>query len=620
MLIKYKLALNATLSIFTILVMLFLINFLSSALQKDINLITNIAEIETDILQLRRNEKDFLARNDLKYLDKFVQRMSRIESELTTLQKDLDSIDIETAEVQALQAILSEYKKHFIAIVDSRKIIGLTPKSGLYGELRQAVHNVEEQVGHNNYQALSQMLQLRRNEKDFMLRIDDKYVQRFQDNIKKLEMIINESQFSSSQQASLITSIDIYQKAFLALVQEQKHIGYNAEQGLQKEMRSTVHLVDQKALDLKEKITLALELYISNTQTVIYGIGIIAILLIAFLSWFIIRNIILAINSIQRTMLMVAAQDDLSIFIQPKNTNDELADIASAFNHVLENFKKLISSVNTSVNNVTNVSQSLTENIVNTNTGVQSQLQETDMVATAVTEMLATIEEIAENTNDAANKAQQTSENSGKGKQEVDVTISQIHTLTEKLITSESVVQELARDGENIGSVLDVIRAIAEQTNLLALNAAIEAARAGEQGRGFAVVADEVRTLASRTQASTKEIETIIAALQNRTKNIVTLIGECNHEGEESRLKAAEAGKALDAINDNVLDILNMNTSIATAVEQQNAVAAEVNRHVVSIRDVAQDSSESALKNEQINNELVEQANSLAKQTKKFTI
>ena len=143
------------------------------------------------------------------------------------------------------------------------------------------------------------------------------------------------------------------------------------------------------------------------------------------------------------------------------------------------------------------------------------------MVATAVTEMVATVDEIANNTNAAASKAETTNNNAIIGKEGVTQTIAKIDQLSEKLKESESIVQELAKDSHTIGSVLDVIRGIAEQTNLLALNAAIEAARAGEQGRGFAVVADEVRTLASRTQDSTQEIETIItlAALHALTQS-----------------------------------------------------------------------------------------------------
>ncbi len=215
-------------------------------------------------------------------------------------------------------------------------------------------------------------------------------------------------------------------------------------------------------------------------------------------------------------------------------------------------------------------------------------MQQTDLVATAVTEMVATVDEIATNTREAAHKAELTNTNADKGKVGVGQTIAQIGQLSDKLLDSENVVKELEKESITIASVLDVIRGIAEQTNLLALNAAIEAARAGEQGRGFAVVADEVRTLASRTQDSTQEIETIIGLLQKRTQQIVTLMAQCRNQGEESAEQANSTGVMLDQITQDVALIMDMNSAIATAIQEQSTVASEVNQHVVMIRDVTE--------------------------------
>ncbi len=234
--------------------------------------------------------------------------------------------------------------------------------------------------------------------------------------------------------------------------------------------------------------------------------------------------------------------------------------------------------------------------------------------------MVATVDKIANNTTEAANKAQATHYNAEKGKSGIDTTIIHIEQLSAKLLASEDVVNELAKDSDTIGSVLDVIRGIAEQTNLLALNAAIEAARAGEQGRGFAVVADEVRTLASRTQDSTQEIETIISSLQARTKQIVTHMADCRIQGQNSAAQASSAGQMLEEITTDVSKIMDMNTAIAYSIKEQSSVAAEVNQSVLMIRDVAGQSGKSATENKQTSEELSLQANILNKEVNSFSV
>ncbi|WP_019615926.1 methyl-accepting chemotaxis protein [Psychromonas ossibalaenae] len=619
MLIKHKLIINVTVSILSMLVMLLLINYSSSSLQKDITLAQGIGKIESNTLQLRRHEKDFLARKDSKYLDRFNEGIAVLNDELSHLTNNLTALGISNAEALKLHNILGEYQTHFTNVVDTQKRIGFDPKSGFYGRLRQAVHSAEQAIGEDDFQALSLMLTLRRNEKDYMLRIDDKYVTKFQGNFKKLKNVIRRGYLPDTQKTIINNALEVYQNAFLALVKEQKILGYNSNEGLQKKMRASVHQVDAVLNSLVSKTNEAVVEYVSSINKLTYAVFSIALILSTIIGWFLGRSILSAITLIKDSMQEVADTNNLTISVNSK-TNDELAVMANAFNHMISNFQHLIISVNQSVGSVNQATDTLAQNIIQANEGVDSQMQETDMVATAVTEMVSTIEEIASNTTDTADKAQQTNTNAGKGKVGVDATIAQIGVLSDKLSESESVVNKLAEDSVTIGTVLDVIRGIAEQTNLLALNAAIEAARAGEQGRGFAVVADEVRTLASRTQESTKEIENIISSLQSRTTNIVQLMTECRNEGQESAVQAGEAGQMLEEINNDVVSIMDMTNAIATAIQEQSAVASEVNRHVVSIRDVAEAASDSASQNEQMSEELSQQATVLTKEISTFTI
>jgi methyl-accepting chemotaxis protein len=331
------------------------------------------------------------------------------------------------------------------------------------------------------------------------------------------------------------------------------------------------------------------------------------------------RSIISGITQLKDTMNRVAETQNLSLVVNT-SSNDEIGEMATVFNNMLGSFRDLITSVNLSVSTVNEATDSLSRNIHIANSGVDSQIQQTDMVATAVTEMVATVDEIANNTNAAASKAEATNNNAISGKEGVTQTIAKIDELSEKLRESENIVQELAKDSHTIGSVLDVIRGIAEQTNLLALNAAIEAARAGEQGRGFAVVADEVRTLASRTQDSTQEIETIISSLQGRTKEIVSHMAICRTQGQDSADQASSAGKMLEEITHDVSTIMEMNTAIATAIQEQSTVASEVNKHVVEIRDVAEQAGQISNQNAEMSEELSRQASVLNNEVSQFKV
>ena len=619
MLIKHKLLLSTAVSILGMLFMLFLLNYSNTSIQKNANLKNQITSINMMVFQLRRDEKDFLSRKDLKYTESFNNVINEIQQQLNSIETNLNEVGIDQKDALRLSDVIAQYQKHFQAIVETKKRIGLTPTTGLYGNLRKAVSNTEKLIGDNNFNQLSQMLQLRRNEKDFMLRHDLKYRDRFLTNYDAFYNFLSKSQFKVDHNNNIKLSLEPYKAAFILLIDEEVKFGLTSKQGLQKEMRSTIHQVDEMVNKLTTSVDDASQKHMNLVSTITYTLFSLSIIASTLLSLFIAQTIMKGISNIKDSMLKVSQTNDLTIKIQSLN-KDELGDMGNAFNTMLTSFQSLISSVNKSVASVNQTTQTLFNNIEEANAGVESQMQETDMVATAVTEMVATIEEIASNTTDAADKAQQTTQNATQGKEDVSSTIKQISLLTQQLVESEAVAKALAEDSVAIGSVMDVIRSIAEQTNLLALNAAIEAARAGEQGRGFAVVADEVRTLASRTQDSTLEIETIISTLQARTTNIVELMTKCKTEGEHSATRASQASAILDQINSDVFGIMDMSTSIAAAIQEQTAVATEVSKHIISIRDVTENTSKSSSQNESMSQALSSQATQLSDQVKRFIV
>jgi methyl-accepting chemotaxis protein len=251
---------------------------------------------------------------------------------------------------------------------------------------------------------------------------------------------------------------------------------------------------------------------------------------------------------------------------------------------------------------------------------MELQFTESDMVATSGAEMQATVADISQNTQLATTTANKTGEMARAGSIEVDQTVANISELANQLKNALTQIEKLEQDSQLIGSVSDAIRGIADQTNLLALNAAIEAARAGEQGRGFAVVADEVRTLAMRTQESTSEIETIISSLQLSTETIVGVVNQCYQNGIACSEQAQRAGESLGLIASHVEEVVGMNSQISTSLKEQDAVATEMSKHVIKIRDIASESQERAATNADASKGIAKQAEILHQEIAHYKI
>ncbi|KQO34855.1 chemotaxis protein [Pseudomonas sp. Leaf83] len=279
---------------------------------------------------------------------------------------------------------------------------------------------------------------------------------------------------------------------------------------------------------------------------------------------------------------IAAGEGDLTRRL-PVTSTDELGQLAGSFNRFVEKVHGLVRQIVEMTGQLTELVGQVSEQAQRSEQAMGQQRHETDQVATAINEMSAAAHEVAKSAQNAAEAAQQTDREGQAAKSVVDGSIQRIHSLVEDIRSSGVSLDSLQQDVQSIVSVLDVIRSIAEQTNLLALNAAIEAARAGEAGRGFAVVADEVRALASRTQQSTQEIQGMIDRLQQGTQQSVTSMRRSSDAGELTSEQANKAGESLDAIAQLIATINAMNAQIASAAEEQTAVAEEINRSVHQI-------------------------------------
>ena len=291
----------------------------------------------------------------------------------------------------------------------------------------------------------------------------------------------------------------------------------------------------------------------------------------------------------------------------------EMDWVGSSFNNFVKKIAKTVDDIGHTSDQLASASQELSLISTETEQGVERQQQETTQVATAMEEMTATVQEVARNAVNASEAAKKAETEAVKSKQVVDQTVDAINTLASEVETAGNVIHELEADSESIGEVLSVIQGIAEQTNLLALNAAIEAARAGEQGRGFAVVADEVRTLASRTQNSTQEIQKTIERLQSRARKAVKVMENSQKQASVSVEQATSAGEVISSINVRIGTINDMNNHIASAAEEQSVVAEEINRNINNISVVSEQSSNGASKTSNACNELQALADQLRK-------
>ncbi len=308
----------------------------------------------------------------------------------------------------------------------------------------------------------------------------------------------------------------------------------------------------------------------------------------------IIKNVVTPIQAMAKQFIALAhGNGDLTIAMSEQG-GDEIADVNRGFNLFVNKIRRSMQQIMDSSQQLNSATSKLSKISSSTSKNLSLQQQETEQVATAMNEMVATVQEVARNVSDASQSAEAANREAANGKQIVSASIKEINALANEVRQAAEVMARLEKDSDNIGGVLNVIKEIADQTNLLALNAAIEAARAGEQGRGFAVVADEVRTLASRTQKSTQEIQKMIDSLQGGAREAVSVMERGQKRAESSVEQANNAGAALELITAAVATITHMTAQIASAAEEQNAVVEEVNGNIGNISNMSQETNSSA--------------------------
>lgn len=343
------------------------------------------------------------------------------------------------------------------------------------------------------------------------------------------------------------------------------------------------------------------------------------LVVVGIMSTLITRSMVNPIEALTNVLTKASATNDLTLRIDVSNS-DEFGQMGHSFNEMMTNFHDLILELTSATSQVSSLATELSATTEQTSKGMAQQQDETTLVATAMTEMNATVHEVAQNTQNAASASQGAANAARVGKGVVDESIAAVKNLSDRLENSAELTHTLEAESANIANIVEVINDIAGQTNLLALNAAIEAARAGEQGRGFAVVADEVRSLSSRTEESTQKIAAVIKRLQTGAQAAVNAMTTSSAEADKVVEQTLKAGDSLNLISAAIVQIDSMTIQIACASEEQSAVAEEINQNVINISSVSEESASGANQIAQSCEELARLAEHLKKVSERFIV
>jgi methyl-accepting chemotaxis protein len=541
--------------------------------------------LNSDVLTLRKHEKDFFARKDAKYGDKFSKEVTHMQEDIKQLAAAMATEGLESSEVATLSELVTSYGAIFKQLVSLQTEIGLDAKSGLYGSLRTAVHDIETlATDAEQYELLFHMLMLRRNEKDFMLRRDEKYLAKFESNYTNFNNALDELQPLDIEEMK--NKVARYRSDFNNLTAKESQLGLDASSGLLGELRSTIHQTEASFDSLTEFLAVEIESATQNVYTTLGSIIVLIFILISGLMTMISRAIYRPVESITERIHSIADDLDLTQLVN-HISKDEVGILSMSFDALISSLRDTVNQVKDGSIQVAQASEEMSCITKEVGDASEQQQQEIEQAVTAINEMTATIQSIAENADTAASAVNDVTTEIGRGKAVSDDARNEIERLNTEVEGATHAIEALQKNSESIGDILATISAIAEQTNLLALNAAIEAARAGEQGRGFAVVADEVRTLASRTQESTESIRENITQFQKGTAEVVETVSRSRDRAQTGIAKVSESSEILDSIYANISNIGDMNTQVATAAKEQGFASEEINRNVVRINELA---------------------------------
>ena len=568
-----------------------------------------LMDVEADMHALHALEQNYLLTHGASSYEGFHEEVESLREELHELEESLEVLGLDTQRVDELMADLDATEDHFDQLSTLVQYIGLDESKGLRGSLRAAAHQVEatfRELGAflDDYRYLSQLLMLRRHEKDFMLRLNPQYVDKFDQAYTELATLIRQTLPEVQQDDPAWANLTAYTEMFQRLVQNKRQLGLNEQEGLRGQLNASVAsiITNQKALMRDTYATIE---RLRKEQNILFLGGTVGLaVLLTLFTLLTARGISTRLGQITQAMEQVAeGQADLKTSL-PEQGRDEVTRIASAFNRFTLKLADTVQQILMIASNLSQGSQRAQDITRATSNAIEEQVEAITRLNDKIGQMAESSQQVQAAIGETRDTVHEVQGKAAEGLTVVEDAVQGMQDMQNEIACLEQSIGTLTQHHENVGKILDMIVTLAEQTNLLALNAAIEAARAGDAGRGFAVVADEVRALSQRTTQATEEIRTLMDTIRTGNEEAVSLMNRSVEASSHNLQRTQAAGEVFRLITGAVDDIKQRNTTIAGLSEQQTAMANDVYANIRQIHATVHELSELARKNISDNGDL----------------